>query len=333
MTRKLILHIGHPKTGSTTLQTSLQAWRPMLAERGILHPDTGSHYNHKTLLPYLLHGSDPKRAGPDVAEFEKRWRAVLTQIDAQDPHTIILSSEQLFRRKDSTEMVSLSSHLKRLASEIVVVAYLREPSALCLSAAQQQIKHRPFFKIRDCGYFRASLEPYQSSGLGRMNVRVFARDKLQQGCIVHDFFGQNLPEFDVSGLPQPTDRNISMSAEAMSLLQEIHRGERRFSIAKPHREILKADQKLDGFTRPRMHAHVRSAIQARRADLNWLHEQFDVQFPDIDCSAMPIDEANRIIAGLDLVKDICPVDEERKGELWAVLTRKESMLARLLGPA
>lgn len=331
MNRKLILHIGHPKTGTTTLQKTLQASRPALAENGILHPFTGStgnKGNNWPLLRNLLHEGDTKLTGSDISEAEKLWRSVLYQIDTENPHTIILSSEQLFRRTVATKTTSLASNLKKLASEIIVVAYLREPAAYRLSQVQQQMKSKPSFSMREGDFFRATLEPYQTSGIGQMNVRVFDRDKLKHGNIVHDFFEHNLPGFDTTNLTQLAEKNLSMSAEAMSLLQEIHRGERIFRIGKPRNEIPHLDQRLDGFSRPRMHAHVRSAIQATCTDLSWVHEQFDVHFPDMNSSAMSVGEASRILAGLDTVEDICLVDKDRKADLWAALNRADEMFIR-----
>ncbi|MGI9369243.1 MAG: hypothetical protein ACR2O2_10450, partial [Ruegeria sp.] len=49
--KELILHIGHPKTGTTTLQQTFKKNRDFLEKQGILYPMQSSQYNHKLIVP------------------------------------------------------------------------------------------------------------------------------------------------------------------------------------------------------------------------------------------------------------------------------------------
>ena len=327
MTQQLILHIGHPKTGTTTLQKTLQASRPALLAEGILHPDTGPHHNHKILLPYLtgnylasqtpasqLRKTDPTSV---MLESSTKWASVLQDIRKHDPNTIILSSEQLFRVTNSGELQNLAGLIKPIAPVVVIAAYLREPASATLSTAQQLLKSQPGFKMLPKDYFRRSLEPYTNCGLGSMKVRVFDRSSLEGGDIVKDFFKQHAPAFVSNKLTHHKDENTTVSPEAMALMQEINRMERSFPSIKAFKKIMNAiDTEVEGYSRPCIHDYIRHAMHARCTDLGWLEDKFGLVFPNVDTTAMSESEANRVCDSLDLVKDICEIDADRKEKLW-----------------
>jgi hypothetical protein len=333
MTQRLILHIGHPKTGTTTLQKTLQASRPALLDAGILYPDAG--HNHNVLLPYLTSEASIMQqleSSPSevVKKSSDKWDGVLEEVSTFNPNTIILSSESFFRDLGVDALSNLSSRLKSLASEVVIAAYLREPASLALSRVQQNIKLKPNFTLPPKDYYRARLAPYKTSGLGSMNVRVFDRKALKEGDIVEDFLGQHLPDLDPKKLSRHKDANTSSSAEAMALIQEVQRKERSFPWRKVSFAIANADCELDGFARPRMHEHIRHAIQTRCTDLDWLKDEIDLEFSNIDTGAMPCSEANQLCDALDRIEDICVVDTDRKAALWSAVCKNHTPIRRLL---
>ena len=335
MTQRLILHIGHPKTGTTTLQKTLQASRPALIDAGILHPDTGNNPNHKILIPHLTSGvSTIRQLEPNPAKLAKnsakRWSSVTHEVSTLKPNTIILSSESFSSVTGSDALRLLSSHLKPLASEITIAAYLREPASLAVSRAQQNIKRHPDFTLRPKDYYRSVLEPYKACGLGSMKVRIFDRSKLKDGDIVADFFAHHVKDFDPKQLSHLKDDNTTFSAEAMALIQEVHRKERSFLLGKARLAIEKADRELHGFARPRMHEHIRHAIHTRCTDLDWLKDEFGLEFSNIDTGAMPSSEANRLCDALDRTEDMCIVDVDRKAALWSAVCKDHSPIRRFL---
>ncbi len=333
--KRLILHIGHPKTGTTTLQKTLQASRPALLDAGIFHPDTGAHHNHKVLIPYLTHGASPAKQlesaqSEAIQNSSKKWTGVVDDVRTFKPNTIILSSEGLFQCMEADAFRNLISHLKPLASEIVIAAYLREPASFALSRSQQNIKRHPNFTLPSKDYYRSVLEAYQASGLGSIKVRALDRSTLKNGDIVEDFFAQHVQDFDLERLLRRKDDNTTFSAEAMALIQEVNRKERSFPWGKARLAIETADRQLHGFTRPRMHDHVHHAIQARCTDLDWLKDEFDLEFPGINTGSMPLGEANRVCDALDRTEDMCIVNADRKAALWSAVRKDHSPLHRLL---
>ena len=60
-----ILHIGLPKTGTTSLQAALSENRESLLRHGVVYPETGLNGNgkHKGLLNAVLTDVDTERFG------------------------------------------------------------------------------------------------------------------------------------------------------------------------------------------------------------------------------------------------------------------------------
>ena len=180
-------------------------------------------------------------------------------------------------------------------------------------------------------YYRNVLEPFLTCGAGPVNVRLFDRSTLEGGDLVEDFFTHYIPDFDQRRLSRCKDTNTSMSAEAMALMQEINRKERSWpSVITFDKIIGSIDTQLEGYSRPRMHDHIRHAIQARCTDLDWLEDNFGLRFPGIDTTAMTRSEANQLCDNIDRVEDICSVDAGRKELLWLTAYKANTPLRRWL---
>lgn len=316
------------------MQKTLQASRAALIGAGILHPNIGKNSNHKALLPYLASGASTvqllgPRSSTIVKDSAQKWAGLVEEVRTSNPNTIILSSESFSQNRGGDALKNMGSHLQPLAHEIVIAAYLREPASLALSRAQQQLKSKPNFTLRPNDYYRSMLEPYKTSGLGSMTVRIFDRKTLEGGDIVKDFFAQHVPHFAPERLSRLKDDNTTFSAEAMALLQEVHRQERSLPWRKASLSIETADRELDGFTRPRMHDHVRQAIQARCTDLGWLKDEFGLEFPKIAAGAMLHSDADRLCDALDRVEDMCVIDADRKAALWNAVFKNQRPINRL----
>lgn len=331
MAKQLILHIGHPKTGTTVLQKTMQASREALLDCGILHPDSGSHYNHKNLLPYISGGALIMKDLKPYKQSLKKWAAVLSDIERLAPSAVILSSEQLFRGLGLNDIEILGQHLRPVAKKIIISAYLREPSSFALSMVQQQMRsQKPHFSLPSRSYYRERLEPFMAANLGPVKVRVYDRKSLQGGDIVTDFFAQHLPNFDCQRLNHCNSANESMSAEAMAVIQEIQRGQHGSLKRVSSFSVEQIDRQLPGFTRPLMHDHVRHAVHRHCDDLGWLNDQFHIVFPGMSHNVMPLVEAQKICNALDTIDSICAVDPYRKDELLRRLQENRNILTRIV---
>lgn len=134
MQRRVFLHIGLPKTGTTYLQDVLWANKQVLAERGVLLP--GWH-RRRHLLASLDIREDPKlarRAGDVTAP----WQDLVDEVHAWDGATALISHE-FFAAADV-------HHVRRAVAsfpdhEVHVVLTAREMVGLGLSRWQEWVKN------------------------------------------------------------------------------------------------------------------------------------------------------------------------------------------------
>ncbi len=141
MTRRVVLHIGQQKTGTTSIQTALVADRPRLAERGILYPDTGHargrngglRPSHNALV-HLLEGRSGAGMWQPLDQVEAELHA---QLADQDPQTVVISAEHAIMAADQGEDVA-GALAGIVEGERDIVAYIRRPD-LFLSSFHRQL--------------------------------------------------------------------------------------------------------------------------------------------------------------------------------------------------
>ncbi|MGH6952383.1 MAG: TylF/MycF/NovP-related O-methyltransferase [Vitreimonas sp.] len=123
--RRIYVHVGNHKTGSTALQRAFGANRSRLAARGIVYPGTADDHHAVALML-----QDPHNASPANVEQAARVRAEI----AQTPHDVVLSSEGFI----SVEPVALRAWCGDEA--VTIIIYLREQAEAIASQYQQQVK-------------------------------------------------------------------------------------------------------------------------------------------------------------------------------------------------
>lgn len=149
--RQVIIHIGPPKTGSTSIQGFLNLVQDELLGHGVLYPRegrlkagvgyrvfrrqgavkmTGPADNHQ-LLAWAL------RQEVEGINADRCWNEVLQEIQTVRPHTVILSGEDFF--SVSEEKVG---QFKKYVDgfRVTVLCYLRNPFDLLLSIFKQRVK-------------------------------------------------------------------------------------------------------------------------------------------------------------------------------------------------
>jgi hypothetical protein len=131
--RRLMLHIGSHKTGTTTLQSSLRSAcrKKKLGEWSYSHASDTINMNNVVAI---------KGDGADM-----RWRVRVSVLESQLPMTgnCIISGERLFWMDSKKEISSLANTLKAHFDEINVVAYLRRQDSLALSFRKTAVTMRP----------------------------------------------------------------------------------------------------------------------------------------------------------------------------------------------
>lgn len=135
---RLILHVGTPKTGTTSLQYFLRNNYEHLREQGVLYP-----------LSVLTHQRPPKHQWmmsdliqADAAGFTTRVSSALAESDARI-HTVILSTEGIYNHwwDYPTGTRDLLKVLTNTFLSVSVLVVFREPLSFALSLYKQALKN------------------------------------------------------------------------------------------------------------------------------------------------------------------------------------------------
>lgn len=152
MRKTVYLHIGAPKTGTTSLQTFLGKHRSDLARQGFFVPRSDSKiFGHHSLVLSLINDfcSIWYAGWERVTQDSKTvWSDLLMQIDKTECQNIIISSEMFYEitnpqyRSCSQDMGEL---IKRYLSayDVRVIAYLRPTEKYLNSIYRQDLQSSP----------------------------------------------------------------------------------------------------------------------------------------------------------------------------------------------
>lgn len=210
MIKKVFLHIGCEKTGTTSIQNTLAANRGLLNDYQILYPETlGVTANHTKLAIYALN-EDKKRTqfvpkNQTLAAFRENLRdSFLEEVKRTSADTIIISAEWLHRLKDDDEFIRLHSLLAEVTDTVEVLFYVRRQDQLAMSLYSTSLKAGSYKKFSFPSISSQSSLPYYYDflsiyrkwksvfGLGNVQIRVFDRKRLYKGDVVRDFIHEVL---------------------------------------------------------------------------------------------------------------------------------------------
>lgn len=230
MPRKLILHIGAHKTGSTAIQSYLYE---NLSNLQSLNWD---------LFCWDLQGERIKTGNAnhwlEYSGEKQNFRAKVNRnlksfLGGKTTHNLIFSSEELFWLNCEEDITALRDLFTQLFDKITVVCYLRRQDKHLLSHYQQGFKYphstaRRFFGDQIC--HTPKIEPYFSEYLNYFNkikkwqkiftpaefiLREFERSKLHQQDSVSDFI-------QVAQLPlEGPSSGIRITNESVNRVQTI----------------------------------------------------------------------------------------------------------------
>lgn len=226
MTRRLILHIGFDKAGSSAIQ------------RAFFGYDDGStaymdlfHANHSyEVWSLFLDRETMNRVGRDQLqsrETQQRLAAsarerMLAQL-ALGRDTLILSGEGLSAALRAKDIDRLLNFFRPHVEEIKVIVYLREPKAYRRSGLQERLKRgRCTIAKAPFADYRRRLEPWEAAvGRDAIDFVLFSPATLAGQDVVSDFAARvGL----APGVVTSTRVNESMSAEAFALLYALRKG-------------------------------------------------------------------------------------------------------------
>ena len=161
---KLILHVGTPKTGTTSVQAYLDKKQRKLRIKGILYPNRFHNPNapkHQWFERNLVSGN--------VASFVDNFTDIINHVE-EHTHTILLSSEGIYNHwwDFPQESKALLLELNRLF-DVEIWAWFRDPLAFAESFYKQCLRNPQVDHIscygRDLSFAEVLADPWFSQHL------------------------------------------------------------------------------------------------------------------------------------------------------------------------
>ena len=284
----VFFHIGHHKTGTSSIQATMHRNAALLRDRySINYP--GFDANHWSFAVPFLTGeafagygtvaSDrgvTRRAREAVAGFRK---------DARRYRTHVLSAEDFFHLRVAT-LQNIRRFFADNGHEVKVVAYVRHPAELASSKLNQRIiMGKASLESFEVGtnFVKRSLMAYVSAfGKDALVVRRFGKAYFEGNGLIGDFLSVIHPE--PIELPALVTRNESLTMPAVRVVDALNRIGPRGSPLRGR----------DGYVRemagPKFVAarDVVAAFVASQAEsLDFLATEFGIRFDDIDMASYP----------------------------------------------
>lgn len=230
--KKLFLHIGFNKTGSTSLQRDLAHNAAVLAEQGILYPCDPQapfmqRWQHAPLAAAVpgrqLHWLLPRKRDT----LDQAYAALRDRIAQSTCDTLILSSEGFGETAMGQRKIRwLKDQFPGL--DITVVAYVRRQDSYFLSTYQEGIKAgrtQPFafgdyLEAKDL-YFGRRLASWRTVfGAERVVVRPFAPTLWPEGELFFDFLSV-IGATSAGMVPQPPE-NEGFDYRAIEFMRQLN---------------------------------------------------------------------------------------------------------------
>lgn len=242
MSKTLIIHIGHYKTGTTALQIFFNKRTGFLARAGIQYPDVWMHHaKHSAFAFSILRTAGVGKIMYDYTDPtppQEMWDHLYQHIE-QSPHeTVLISSEELMRMGQfpaATEILRQVLEQRPDGLTVKAIAYLREPGAHLQAWYNQLIKMN--FQVADLAQavngdiedihfnYQRALSPWVDI-LGAENViiRPYLKDPANPAALHQDFMGTlgvTLPDDLLNIQNDPNPRLDDRLIELMRLMRNM----------------------------------------------------------------------------------------------------------------
>ena len=239
-----LIHIGIPKSGTSTIQAFLAANRAALGARGVVHapfnPRFGSQFEFAvtalqatgaTIRPPLERRRLGFRTQEDQARYVTAYHEFLgrTLRATSGARLFLGSSEHIYAWLTTPETIAaLDHHLHEHFESVRYLVYLRAQDELITSTYSEAIRRGAThdFKThmarhRRINHWRKIRMWSQVVTRGRLQVRLMQRDALIEGDLLHDFCTQ--AGVSVDGLQRPAPHNTALSVEEIALRRNLNR--------------------------------------------------------------------------------------------------------------
>lgn len=271
--KKAIIHIGSPKTGSTSIQQALCNYNNKENSSLFDYPVVES-FGHQNIVSLLTDNvprsvsSKLKNKGISLKAYREEFAGSL-ESQLSDSNHLVLSSEYLWSLEEKEIKLLKHSLEKKGFSEFLVVMYIRNPADYYLSMIQQKLKASS--KIVDPFRFRykalSAVENW-SAVFGNVFLESFEMAKgkgisLSFSNIVGDFFDSPVSFENIR-------TNEGLSSEALVFLQKIRSSLDGFEddvLDYKGRRLVALLAKFNSFgKKPKLKYHIKQHIYLNHVD-------------------------------------------------------------------
>jgi hypothetical protein len=306
----IILHVGHDKTGSTSIQSALDLHRGGLLREGVLYPHGRWHhrlgsYFHDEPENY---GENPPAGRARIRSLDEEWMGhLLEEVCSTSARHVIMSYEDFFSLPEIV-WIRIRRFLLGHTDHIRLVGYCRRPEEYAVSAISQRVKsgelpwgshtgglaelrasqlpRAPDWRLGlPIVFYRHEL-PKMARVFGKENVllRKFGRDELPGGDVVADFlslFGLSDPLIrKISGSSSRENPSLGAVAIRVGVFLIQRRGVLKISAAEFRARIVPLLEDLAG-PKPVLNDDERWIIrEASRKDSVYLEKEWGISFRD-----------------------------------------------------
>jgi len=317
---RCIIHIGMHKTGSTSIQHSLDGF----SDDRFLYAHLGDNPNH-SLAIYSLFADSPERhdlhkaAGRDgsaVQDYIAKVRIDLARaISIAQGRTLLISGEGIstLQQKD---LDKLHRYFREHFDELMICGYVRPPAGFISSRFQERVKGGQINRVspeQEYSHYENTFKKFDEI-FGRENVQLwkFEPKSFPGECAVRDFCARLNISFPVERVIRA---NESFSRQAVSLLYTY----RRFSLKRGFRGMKGGEsQRFVALLGDIQHDKVRFSpdivrpvLETNRGDIQWMEERLGQSLHEELGAYRPGDVRDE--------EDLLQPDPEVVGKLLALL--------------
>ncbi|MCP1166999.1 hypothetical protein NHG85_00405 [Limimaricola sp. ASW11-118] len=236
MPPKLILHIGHHKTGSSSIQEALAKGSIALAGHRIIYP---CKVSHNYLRAHVEAHTKGQKAPPDQPG-RPGLMEIGRQIGESGADYAVISGEEFEGLGAKEVRAALSDCVLPHVSDHLVLGYVRPHAARVLSSFVENVKigqvldtpdrfhHRTYKRGRFI--YAPRLADWHMQFGSRLRLRAMLRDTLKHGSVLDDFVLQSFgADAQGASLPNSAVANESLCIEDLMVLKIVqkqvrHRG-------------------------------------------------------------------------------------------------------------
>ena len=215
-------------------------------------------------------------------------RKLITSLESIRNDKFIISAEGISSFNE-TEFSRMISFIKDYTDSIKVVAYVRDPQSFVKSNFQQGLKQGGTFKslynnIKPIEYKKIFNKVINVVGKTNLILQEYDRSNFYKKCVVLNFLKMiDAPKKLIQQIVvADVNQSISMkSAQLLSIFNEhliqLFSNQSR-EIRKRFRNVIEEICNIEGEAFHLKSSHSNAVVQASRADIEWLNDEFEIFF-------------------------------------------------------